>query len=422
MAKHYRRRPARRDNDTDPAVAVELELTPTTVAHGGVFVARDEGRVVFVADALPGERVLARVADTRHDRFWRADTIEVLEPSPHRVPHLWEAASLSRPPEARAGGAEFGHIELAHQRELKAEVVRDSLKRMAGVELAVEVEGVDGDDGTRGGGWRTRVRLHVDDEGRLGPFASRSHRVVPVTELPLATPAAAAAAPLGLRHPDARWVDIVAPSVGEAFAVVDDGRAVEEPDIRERVGDRDFELGGRGFWQVHRGAPLVLTRAVQEAIDAELFDEGAGNLDLYGGVGLLAAAVGDRFGSGVRITSVESAADATRHAARNLGDWPLAEAVTAPVERFLAGRTAVDPGATVVLDPPRSGAGKDVVERLVATAPAQLVYVACDPVAFARDAAYLRAAGYEIASIRAFDLFPSTHHVELVARFARDEG
>jgi tRNA/tmRNA/rRNA uracil-C5-methylase (TrmA/RlmC/RlmD family) len=205
------------------------------------------------------------------------------------------------------------------------------------------------------------------------------------------------------------------------------GEAPRPPAITERVGDREFALDALGFWQVHRLAAQTLTSAVQRAIDADEFDPRAANLDLYGGVGLLAAAVGDRFGQATRITSVESSEQATDFAARNLSDWVGARAITARVEDFVRGlaanATAVERGrqraATVVLDPPRSGAGKAVVEELVRSEPAQLVYVACDPVAFARDAALFGAAGYGIRSLEAFDLFPNTHHVELVARLTR---
>src|SRR5690606_24903522 len=148
----------------------QIELDVTNIAHGGISVARLEGRVVFVSDAIPGERVVARVTDDSKAKFWRADTVEVLEPSPHRQAHIWDAASIDRDPDNRAGGAEFGHIELAHQRELKRQVLTDALSRMAGLEADVAVEPLAGDDESSGTRWRTRVRLHVDASGRPGPF------------------------------------------------------------------------------------------------------------------------------------------------------------------------------------------------------------------------------------------------------------
>lgn len=400
----------------------EIEVEATNMAHGGESVARYDGRVVFVADAIPGERVVARVTDDAKKSFWRAETVRVLAPSPHRRPHVWTEAAIERDPADRPGGADYGHIDLAHQRVLKAGVLADALTRMAKVDREVVVEALPGrPDGT---GWRTRERLHAAADGTLGPYAARSHRVIPVTDLPLAADAVREHAPLAERMPGAGEVTVIAPSVGEGARLV---IGAQKPTvIRERVGEREFRVDDTGFWQVHAAAPATLTAAVQAAIDPELFDPKAANLDLYGGVGLLAAAVGDRFGSGVRITSVESDARATEHAAENLADWVGAAVATSRVDTYVrslgdasAGERARLEAATVVLDPPRSGAGAAVLDRLAELRPAQLVYVACDPIAFARDVALLAGHGYELSGLRALDLFPHTHHVEAVGAFRR---
>jgi tRNA/tmRNA/rRNA uracil-C5-methylase (TrmA/RlmC/RlmD family) len=400
----------------------EIEVEATNMAHGGESVARSEGRVVFVADAIPGERVVARVTDDAKKSFWRAETVRVLEPSPHRRAHVWAEASVDRDPADRPGGADYGHIELSHQRALKAHVLTDALSRMAKVERDVVVEALPGEaDGT---GWRTRERLHAAADGTLGPYAARSHRVIPVADLPLAVAAVREHAPLDERMPGVGDVTVLAPSVGDGARLV---IGAQKPTvIRERVGAREFRVDDTGFWQVHAAAPATLSAAVQDAIDVTLFDPKAANLDLYGGVGLLAAAIGDRFGSGVRVTSVESDARATEHAAENLADWLGAAVVTARVDNYLrglrdasAGEAARLAAATVVLDPPRSGAGATVLDPLAAIRPAQIVYVACDPVAFARDVALLAGHGYELTGLRALDLFPHTHHVEAVGSFRR---
>lgn len=425
---------------------VEVELDVTNVAHGGVFVARHEGRVVFVADTLPGERVLARVSDDRHASFWRAETVRVIEPAPQRRAHIWPEAGIERAPERRAGGAEFGHIDLDFQRELKRRVLVDALQRFGGIDaesgiiagLTVEpvppADGAPADADVTGGAWRTRLRLQVGgDGGVVGPYAARSHTVIPVESIPLAVAAIAEIAPLRQRFPDAAGIDLLAPSGQEARIIVLERdakgrpRRVEDGLITERVGERSFRLDAGGFWQVHSRAAQTLTSAVQDAVDDDLFDARAANLDLYGGVGLLAAAVGDRFGDAVHITSVESDPRATDNAAENLAEWVGAGAVTSRVDRFLAQLRAEASGAgvrrnenaTVVLDPPRAGAGREVIDHLAALGPAQLVYVACDPVALARDTGLLRERGYEAVGIRAFDLFPNTHHLEAVARFVR---
>ncbi|MFZ4893211.1 class I SAM-dependent RNA methyltransferase [Plantibacter sp. Mn2098] len=428
---------------TPSSRTVELEIS--NVAHGGVFVARLEGRVVFVPDTIPGERVRARIVDENEKRFWRAETLEVLEASEHRREHVWAEASIDRAPENRAGGAEFGHIDLAHQRALKHKVLTDALERFTGTATPFEVQPVADEtaDGTR---WRTRVSLHVDADGNVGPYAARSHRVIPVTDLPLAVEnvaKAATAALDGLPYKTTS-VDIVAPSTGgiKVLSRTDDNtdapgrrrkgrpaRPAADP-IRERVGDREFLVDAGGFWQVHRSAATTLQTAVIDAIDDAVFDPRAANLDLYGGVGLLAAAVGDRFGSTTRIVTVESDERATEYAGENLAEWVGAQAITARVDAFLRRElqngSATDRAryakATVVLDPPRSGAGREVVAMLSELRPASIVYVACDPVALARDIALFREGGYELGGLRGYDLFPNTHHLESVATFTPIAG
>ncbi|MBT2503059.1 class I SAM-dependent RNA methyltransferase [Curtobacterium sp. ISL-83] len=411
------------------SVGTLLELDVTGIAHGGISVARHDGRVVFVSDAIPGEKVVARVTEDRKKSFWRADTVEVLEPSEHRVAHVWPEAALERDPAERPGGAEFGHIALAHQRTLKRDVLLDSFARFAHTDLVetlghdVIVEAAPGDDEANGLGWRTRVRLHVDEDGTAGPFAARSHTVVPVTGLPLATAVVEQGAPLGRGGlPGASVVDVLAPAGAEgARLVIDEQRPTV---VTETVGDRSFAVDDNGFWQVHRAAPAVLTAAVQDLVDRERLDAEGQHLDLYGGVGLLAAALGDLIGPKARVTSVESAPRATEHAQANLAEWLGARAETGRVDRWLARTVASLTAAertrfrtgTIVLDPPRSGAGRETVVQIAALQPAQVVYVACDPVALARDVATFADLGYRLEALRAVDLFPHTHHMEAVAR------
>lgn len=156
-------------------VGKELALEIDKVAHGGIFVARHEGRVVFVSDVLPGEKVKAMVFEDRGGSFCRAEPTEIITASPHRVEHFWPEAS-----KLGAGGAEFGHIDLPFQRVLKAEVLTEALSRMAKIERKVTVEPLTRDAKGDGLGYRTRVQLNVDELGVAGPFKERTHEVVPV--------------------------------------------------------------------------------------------------------------------------------------------------------------------------------------------------------------------------------------------------
>ena len=441
-----------------------LELEVTGIAHGGLSIARHEGRVVFVADTLPGERVRARLTEVKKS-FARATAVSVVEASPKRQEHVWAEASINREPEMRVGGAEFGHIELSHQRELKAQVLADAMRRQAKLDSEIAtgavIEALPGDGGDAGDadageftgaegpadyaadqagaagatglGWRTRVRLHVDPEtGRVGPYAARSHRVIPVKSLPLAVPELAPLAPLSDLLPDAQHIDLVAPSGDDPRLLIThrgEKTAVGAGDvITEYAAGLPFRVHAGGFWQVHREAASTLFEQVASAVEwlGDAVDPAAANLDLYGGVGLLAGGFIAGSDSRARITSIESDEAATDLAAENLATAPGAQTLNAKTEDYLADllrsnevvRQRVNRG-TVVLDPPRSGAGGRVTAQLLELAPQNIIYVACDPVALARDTQTLVTGGYELTALRGFDLFPHTHHFESIAIFER---
>jgi tRNA/tmRNA/rRNA uracil-C5-methylase (TrmA/RlmC/RlmD family) len=409
-------------NKTTNWVGQNLELTIEKVAHGGIFVARHDGRVIFVSHVLPGEKVRARVYEDRGGSFCRADPTEILVASPDRVPQVWKQAGVGG-----AGGAEFGHIKLARQRELKADVLEEALDRMAGIKMRPVVEAVPGDDEANGLGYRTRIQLHVDEAGTVGPYRERSHDVVKVKDLPLAVEDIRELEMHNKNFQNVKKIEMAASSTGQIQWKIDSKLKGDERLI-ERVAGRTFRISGGGFWQVHKKGAEILSNTIVEMATAVGIDLEADNLDLYGGVGLFSGALAAKFGPELRITSVESFRQATDDATLNLADLNKAKAVCAPVERFLnekvgnvdkGGKVASPRNATIVLDPPRSGAGGKVVGQLLAISPKHIIYVACDPVALARDLKPLIEGGYELKQLRAFDLFPHTHHVEAVASLVR---
>ncbi len=407
----------------------QLTLRIEKVAHGGIFVARHDGRVVFVSHVLPGELVKAVVFEDRGGSFCRAEPTEIIEPSADRVPHFWNEASAEGSDRALgvggAGGAEFGHIKLARQRELKADVIEEALQRMAGIALRPVVEAVAGDNEANGLGYRTRVQLHVDEHGEAGPYRERSHEVVMVRNLPLAVEEINEQGLHIKNWQNVKKIEIAVSNTGQVQYSVDK-KAKGDAKLVERAGGRTFRISSGGFWQVHRGAAEVLTDCVNSMVAEVGLDLNAPNLDLYGGVGLFAGAMAAKFANRLKITTVEAIKQATEDAKLNLADLPAVRAVCAPTERFLAeqvsatAKGAIDyTDATIVLDPPRSGAGDRVVKDLMKLGAKHIVYVACDPVALARDLKGFLAGGYQLKALRAFDLFPHTHHVETVASLVR---
>ena len=400
-----------------------LELDVGRVAHGGHCVARHEGRVVFVRHTLPGERVLARLTDAEPDaRFWRADAVEVLEPSPDRVPSPWPEAGPGG-----VGGGELGHVAMVAQRTWKATVVAEQLHRLARLDREVVVEAAPGE--TDGLGWRTRIELTTDGAGRPGMHRYRSEEVVPLTAMPLAVAGIADLDIFGRRWPAAVRLTAVAPVATDRPLVLVDGvpwsgdgpdrRPNARSSVRERAvlatTEYSWRVAAAGFWQVHRTGPTALGTAVLDAVGPR---DGATVLDLYAGAGMFTLPLADVVGPSGRVVAVEGDPGAVRDARRNAHDRPQVELHLGGVTEVL-GQDVVAHPDVVVLDPPRVGAGRDVVERLVALRPERVVYVACDPAALARDVAYLGQRGYSLTGLRAFDLFPMTHHVECVATFDR---
>lgn len=410
----------------------EVEVEVGAIAHGGHCVARYDGRVLFVRHGLPGERVRARITEGGPgDRFLRADAVSVLEASPHRVAPRCAVAGPGG-----CGGCDFQHVATGHQRELKAAVVAEQLQRLAGIEREVVVEPLDDADGLR---YRTRVEFAVV-EGRIGLRRHRSHDVVEVDGCPIAVPDVDEA----LRETRAesvgelegiRAIDVAVPSGESDTVVVEVPQEAPTPPIevteivRTPAGERSMTVDARGFWQVHRDAPHAFVAAMLEAADVR---PGERVLDLYSGVGLLSVPLADAVGATGQLIAVESDRRATEHLRDNLAAHPWALVVPGRVDDLLgvprqgrrrgprrpARSDLLPPSAhVVVLDPPRTGAGRGVVAALTSLRPRRLVYVACDPAALARDTAYLGELGYELTALRAFDAFPMTHHVECVATF-----
>jgi len=412
----------------EPESGALVALDVGSVAHGGHCVARHDGRVVFVRHSLPGERVLARLTDAAPDApFWRADAVEVIQASPDRVPSAWPAAGPGG-----VGGGELAHVSLDGQRRWKAAVVAEQLQRLARIERDVVVEAAPGDAERGGLGWRTRIELVTDARGKAGMTRHRSHQVVPLTSMPLASEAIADLGLFDRSWPADTRISVAAPGSGDRPVILvggavwgshgPDNRANARTSVREEVEAAGetyrYRVAADGFWQVHRSAPAVLVSAVMAALGDV---DGARVLDLYSGSGLFTAPLGRAVGRSGSVIAIEGDPRAVRDARRNVHESPHVELRHGPVERLLAAEVhgTVD---AVVLDPPRVGAGRRVIGQIAERAPERVVYVACDPAALARDLSYLAGHGYQLADLRAFDLFPMTHHVECVAVVSRGRG
>ncbi len=404
-------------NQQKPAERVALAVgdrfvtTIEKVAHGGHFIARHLGAVIFVRHAIPGEEVEIEITGTGSS-FNRADVVNIIKPSPDRV-----SAPCQFAHRAGCGGCDFQHISLDRQRQLKSEVITEQFARIAKRDLEVTVEEVGAPLG-----YRTRFNAVTTRNGDLGFKQARSHKVVPVSDCRILQPEIKYQELASRKWKGDLRVEVTLSSAGERTIATGYSRdetpvrTSEGPDIGQySINGFNLEVSQRSFWQSHKLAPAVLTQVVGEFAELQVGDR---VLDLYGGVGLFTSQFLEGIGDGGQIDLVEGSKSATSDAIRNFAEIKNVKVHTGDVAKLLPRFSQAD---VIVLDPPREGAGKEVVVAMVALKPRAIVYVACDPAALARDTTYLSEAGFEIAKIRAFDLFPMTHHIETVALFRRDK-
>lgn len=402
----------------------DLRLTPTGMAAGGDALARDqEGRVVFVQGALPGEQVLARLIESKRD-YAKAVALEVLVPSAARVPPPCPALA------AGCGGCTWQHVHPEAQVRLKGAIVVDALRRIAHLpdppEPAVAA--------LTGPALRTTARLAVSPAGRAG-HRPRGTATGETSEEAVETDSCLTAHPLleqlmvhGRYHGAREVLMRVGAASGERLVRVGAGTTiVEVPDdvavvregekatafVHEEVAGRRFRISADSFFQPGPVAAAGLVSAVTAAV-GEALGPGDHLVDAYAGTGLFGSVLGAA--SGARVTAIESDRSAASDARFNLRDVD-ARVVKAEVGRWDVRRSGT--ADVVVADPARSGLGRPGVAALVAAEAPRMVLVSCDPASLARDAGLLAASGYRLSSMTLVDAFPHTFHVETVACFDR---
>lgn len=423
-----------------------LELRIIDIAHGGYGVARENGQVIFVGGAIPGEKVRAQIFE-RKRRFAKAVVQEVLEAAPARIENPWPAGGV-----AYTGAADFAHIALSLQRELKAQVVAAQLRKIGGeiivaqlADLPLVVEAVDSSDGW---GSRSRIDLVKMPQG-FGMYRAHSHELLPLKEMPLAdvriesldlwgrawdkyVPVGAKVRAVASSGGDIRLAVgkkvYSAPGKRAARIVREQVLLLEQPQrvsvqagqmqAHLQLGQSDsqqqknyrYALDAAGFWQVHREAPRTLITAVQDFLGDI---SGVHGVDLYAGAGLFSQPLADYIGPRGSLSTYEGSKEAVKAAQKNLAafSWAKAQEVRIGARNIQKLTAQAD---FVLADPPRAGLGVAAAQQLAKSGAEKIVLVSCDPAAMARDVAQLAAGDYRIAGIRIFDIFPHTHHVESV--------
>jgi tRNA/tmRNA/rRNA uracil-C5-methylase (TrmA/RlmC/RlmD family) len=347
-----------------------IELVIGPVAHGGHFVARHNGQVIFVRHGITNELVKIKITAVS-SKIAHADVIEVLTAAPSRVSPPCQYAG-------KCGGCDFQHIDLATQRKLKAEIIKEQFMRI----------------------------------GKIGFFGARSNEVVEISQCVIADERMNVGE-LAARSwkSDAR-VEVAVSSTSEV-SVMRSGRSISGPtQIVEQVGGNSFKISPEVFWQSHKSAPVTLVKAALAQLGVKGNDHVC---DLYSGVGLFAAAILKELGDQGFITLIESDKNAVVDARKVFLNKNNVKILQGLVAQQLP---IVKRADLILLDPPRTGAGEVVIKQMIKLKPRKIVYVACDPAALARDSKTLIDAGYKLDHISAYDLFPMTQHIECVAGFS----
>jgi tRNA/tmRNA/rRNA uracil-C5-methylase (TrmA/RlmC/RlmD family) len=388
-----------------------IEVTIEKVAHGGHFIARHKGAVIFVRHAIPGEVCIIELTSIGKS-FNRADVVSVQTPSDFRV-----IAPCKFSGSDGCGGCDFQHISEENQRTLKSQVITEQFARIAKMDITVDVEKIS--ETTK---WRTRAIATTDSNGKLGFYKSRSNTVIPVTDCLICVDEIGISELSQKALKADHRVEVSASNTGErTIALANAGakeraRVTQGPAVlHEKVLSKVLEVSHESFWQSHKMAPDVLTKAV---LDFGNFRQGEHVLDLYGGVGLFTAAILEAVGENGHVELIEGSKSATSDASRNFAADSNVKVITGDVAKHLPRISNAD---VIVLDPPRDGAGKEVIAQIARMRPRAVIYVACDPAALARDSAYLADHSFSLVNIRAFDLFPMTHHIECVALYAQTD-
>jgi 23S rRNA (uracil1939-C5)-methyltransferase len=407
----------------------EFILTPTSLVYGGEALGRlPDGKAVFAPFLLPGEMARLQVKEEKRGHL-KADLVEILEPSPQRIaprcPHF-----------TRCGGCHYQHMPYEVQLSVKVEILRDQLQRIGGLG-AVPLQPIV--PSPIPFNYRNYIQFHLDPKGKLGFQAARSNQVIPITECHLPEPMLnqiwpqldiellPGLAQISLRQGMDEEVQLIlecrdkelfefsvedlpisAVHLSPAGTVV---LAGSETLLMEILG-RSFQVSAEAFFQVNTRMAEAMVQHILKILPLE---PGMTLLDLYCGVGLFSAFLAPKV---KRLVGVETSPASCRDYAANLDEFDNVELYEAPVAEVLK-QISFYP-QVILVDPPRSGLDRLALEGLLAQRAPRLVYVSCDPATLARDARRLCEAGYHLAQVTPFDLFPQTYHIESISLWEKN--
>jgi len=394
--------PMNSNNPSILSIGDTVTLDIGAIAHGGHFVARHEGQVIFVRHAITGETAKVKITGLSKKLAF-GDAIEIINPSKDRV----TAPCAFAKPDG-CGGCDFQHIDINAQRELKAKVIQEQFLRLAKMDIKPEVISVEPQSGLH---WRTRINFAISKNGKPGFYAAKSKTVVEVDQCLLAADEINSLDIFNRKWRGNDRLNIAVSSLKETN-ISRGGRSISGPtQLNETFDDFIYKVSPNSFWQGHKSAPKKL---VDIAMDFLSLNKGDKVCDLYGGTGLFTAPILKIIGEKGEVHLIESDERAVKDASKIFHKQSNVTLYLGRVENILPLIKTVD---VMLRDPPRAGAGELVIDQMLEKKPKTIVYISCDPASLARDTMLLKNKDYNLEKITAVDLFPMTHHIECVAKY-----
>ena len=377
------------------------------IAHGGHFIARHNNQVVFVRHAITGEIANVKITSI-NSKLAFGDAIEILKSSKDRVK---PPCKYSKP--GGCGGCDFQHISAEIQQSLKKIIIQDQFKRIAKIDINPDVISVEPFTGLH---WRSRLDLAISNNGKTGLYSHKSDVVIEIDECLIAVEK------INKSEVFNKWwngEDRLSMSVSSEneLNVNRSGKTILGLDeLKEVVEENTYIISPKSFWQSHINAPSLLVQKVIKYADIKLGDRVC---DLYGGVGLFTAPIAKLIGETGEIHIIEKDNDCIRDAKKIFQNKKNIIIHHGKVEQKLSKIKNI---GIIILDPPRNGAGRQVIKQIIDKKPKSIVYVSCDPASLARDTKILIENNYTLNNLIGLDLFPMTHHVECVASFTEQKN
>ena len=381
-----------------------IPLDIGTIANGGHFIARHNDQIIFVRHSITGEKANVKITAV-NSKFAFGDAVEILKKSKDRV----NAPCKYAYPEG-CGGCDFQHIDLKTQLNFKKIVIQDQFKRIAKIDINPDLIIADSNNGLN---WRSRLNLGISENKKLGLRSHKSNTIIEIDECLIALKEINNLDVFNKHWENNDNIKISCSSEND-ITISHLGEKISGSDkLQEVVGDNKFNISPQSFWQSHKSAPGIILEQVLKFANIK---KGERVCDLYGGVGLFTLPISKIIGENGEVHLIETNRTCIDDANEMFTDLKNIFIHHGTVEQKLGSIKKIN---TIILDPPRNGISKQVINQMIEKKPHTIVYVSCNPSTLARDTKILLNNKYELTNVVGLDLFPMTHHVECVTSFTK---